>query len=136
MDDRVTVLASGALATAAMLLSLEAANALTPYRLGAPVAIARTLNLPPSVGLALFAGAGVLLWPPIFLAIGHRLAPESEAMRGGVLSLILWMGFAVVFLPSLDLSESVYFVVLSFLGHLVYGAVLGASFARLGGEHR
>lgn len=136
VDDRVTAVASGALATAAMLLFLWSVDAISPYRLRAPLTLAGLLNASPTVGLALFAGGGVLVWPLVFFAIGDRLAPESEAMRGVVLSLILWMAFAVVFLPSLALSESVYFVVLSFLGHLVYGSVLGASFAGLGGEHR
>ncbi len=136
VDDRVTAVTSGVIATATMLLFLWSVDAISPYRLQAPFTIAGVLNASPTVGLALFAVAGVLVWPLVFLAIGERLAPESEAMRGVVLSLILWMAFAVVFLPSLSLSESVYFVVLSFLGHLVYGSVLGAAFAGLGGEHR
>lgn len=136
VDDRVTAVGSGVLATAAMLLFLWSVDAISPYRLHAPLTIAELLNASPTVGLALFAFVGVLVWPLVFFAIGERLAPESEAMRGVVLSLILWMAFAVIFLPSLSLSESVYFVVLSFLGHLVYGSVLGASFAGLGGEHR
>lgn len=136
MDDRVIAVGSGALATAAMLLFFWSADAISPYRLHAPFTLAGLLNASPTVGLVLFAGAGVLVWPLVFFAIGDRLAPESEAMRGVVLSLILWMAFAVIFLPSLSVSESVYFVVLSFLGHLVYGSVLGSIFAGLGGEHR
>lgn len=136
VDDRVTVVGSGVLATVAMVLFLWSVDAITPYRLQAPLTIAELLNASPTVGLALFALIGVLVWPLVFFVIGEHLAPESEAMRGVVLSLILWMAFAVIFLPSLSLSESVYFVVLSFLGHLIYGSVLGASFAGFGGEHR
>lgn len=118
-----------------MLSFLWAADAFTPYRPRVHLTFAELLNTPPIVGLALFAIGGGLLFPLVFVVVGERLAPESEAMRGVVFSLILWMIFAVVFLPTLALSGSIFFVIFSFLGHLVYGSVLGWTFGRLGGEY-
>lgn len=57
-------------------------------------------------------------------------------MRGVVLSLLLWIVFSVVFVPTVSLRHFLVFIVLSLLAHLVYGSVLGFTFARLGGEHR
>jgi hypothetical protein len=136
VDDRLTAIASGVLATAAMLSFLWTMDAATPYRLEAHLAIAGLFGAPPTVGLALFAAMGVVVWPLVFFAIGQELAPGSELSRGVVLSLILWIAFAVAFFPTFDLGESMVFVVISLLGHLVYGAVLGLSFDRLGGQHR
>ena len=118
-----------------MLLFMWFADALTPYRLRAHLTIAGLLEASSTVGLALFVIVGVLVWPLVFFAIGTRLAPESEPMRGVVLALILWIAFAVAFFPTFELRGSMFFVVFSFLSHLVYGSVLGLSFDRLGGRH-
>lgn len=135
VDDRVTAVASGLLATAAMLAFMWPVDAFTPYQLQAHQAIAEMLNAPPSVGVAIFVVAGTLVWPLVFFAIGQHLAPR-EVMRGVVLSLLLWIAFSVVFVPGISLSHFLVFLVLSLLAHLVYGSVLGFTFARLGGEHR
>ncbi len=136
VDDRLIAVTSGVLATAAMLSFLWVADAFTPYRLQAHLTIAGFLGAPPNVGLALFVATGVVVWPLVFFAVGQELAPDSELSRGIVLSLILWIAFAVAFFPTFDLGESMTFVLVSLLAHLVYGAVLGLSFDRLGGQHR
>ena len=135
MDDRVTAVTSGLLATAAMLAFMWPIDAFTSHQLEAHRAIAEMLNAPESVGVAVFVIAGTLVWPLVFFAIGQHLAVR-EVMRGVVLSLLLWIVFSVVFVPSVSLRHFLVFIVLSFLAHLVYGSVLGFTFARLGGEHR
>jgi hypothetical protein len=135
VDDRVTAVTSGVLATAAMLAFMWPVDAFTAYHLQAHRAIAGLLNAPSSVGVAVFVVGGVLVWPLVFFAIGQHLAP-GEIMRGVVLSLLLWIAFSVVFVPAVALSEFLIFIVLTLLAHLIYGSVLGFSFARLGGEHR
>lgn len=135
MDNRVIALVGGSLATPVMLSFLWLADAFTRYRLRAHLTFAELLNAPPTVGLALFAIGGVLLFPLVFFLIGEHLAPEYEAMRGVVFSLILWVVFLVIFLPTIELVGSIYFVLFSCLGHVVYGSVLGWTFGRLGGEH-
>jgi cytochrome c oxidase subunit I len=134
VDDRITAVVSGVLATAAMLAFMWPVDAFTSYQLLAPRAIAELLNAPVTVGVAAFAAAGTLVWPLVFLVIGQHLAPR-DVMQGVVLSLILWIGFIVAFVPTFEPTRFLVFVLLSFLAHVVYGAVLGLSFDRLDGEH-
>lgn len=134
VDDRITAVVSGVLATAAMLAFTWPVDAFTPYQLLAPRAIAGLLNAPMAVGVTAFAAVGTLVWPLVFLAIGQYLAPR-DVMQGVVLSLILWIGFIAAFVPTFEPTRFLVFVLLSFLAHVIYGAVLGLSFDRLGGEH-
>lgn len=135
MDNRVIALVSGSLATPAMFSFLWVADAFTRYRLRTHLTFAGLLDAPPTVGLPLLAIGGIVLFPLGFFLIGEHLAPDSEAMRGVVFSLILWIFFVLVFLPTVGLVGSLLFVLFSHLGHLIYGSVLGWTFGWLDGEH-
>lgn len=136
MDDRVTALASGAFATAAMLATVSLAEVVAGYRVLVYRVFGGVVTIPETLGLVVFVACGVLVWPIVFLTIGEKLAPGREAMHGVVLALVLWIAFFVALVPAFDVTEVFPFIAVSLLAHLVYGLVLGTAFERLGGEHR
>lgn len=136
MDDRITALVSGALATAAMLATVYLAEVVAGYRVLVYRLFGGVVTVPETVGLAAFVALGVIVWPIVFLTFGESLAPENEAMRGVVLALVLWIAFFVALVPAFDVTGLFSFIATSLLAHLVYGLVLGIAFERLGGEHR
>ncbi|MFC6905992.1 DUF6789 family protein [Halalkalicoccus tibetensis] len=136
MDDRITALVSGALATAAMLAAVYLAEVVAGYRVLVYQLFGGVVTIPETVGLVVFVAFGVLVWPTVFLIVGENLAPTREGMRGVVLALLLWIAFFVALVPAFDVTELFPFIAASLLAHLVYGLVLGLSFEALDGEHR
>lgn len=136
MDDRLVALASGTLATAVMVLVLYAIDAGSAYQFLAYESLASLFGTSATIGLVLFVSSGVVVWPLVFLVIGQHLAPDSEVVRGIVLTELLWISFLLAFIPIADVWNTLYFVVASVISHLVYGAVLGFAFGRFGGSHQ
>ena len=99
------------------------------------------VGLEPSLelGLALFVANGALSLPLIFLTAGMFLPPhEPKYLRGVTFATLVWPGFLLAFWPGGELVIQATFLVVSLLGHWVYGAALGLVVTRLAAlpEHR
>lgn len=76
--------------------------------------------------------------PLVFLTVGAFLPPASRpALRGVTFAAVVWVGFVPAFRPRAGALTLAAFLVVSLLGHLVYGAVLGVVLDRATGvpEH-
>lgn len=135
MDDVPASISGGVVATIVMLGIFYGVAAMTGYAFRAPEVMATLINAPEILGLIVFVGAGMVLWPLLFVAFGWRLPGTTEATSGVVLAVILWVAFAVGFSQGLGREDLVAFVVVGLVAHLVYGGLLGTIYRRLG-EHR
>lgn len=99
------------------------------------------VGLQPSfeLGLALFIANGAISLPLMFLTAGMFLPPhEPQYLRGVTFATVVWTGFLLAFWPGGGLPGLATFVVVSLLGHWVYGATLGLVVTRLAAlpEHK
>lgn len=102
--------------------------------LGAYVGLDPSLPL----GLAVFVLGGTIVLPLLFLTAGTYLPPhEPRWTRGLVFASIMWTGFVIAYYPGGDALTAGAFVVLSLIGHWVYGGTLGYVLERVAGipEH-
>ena len=85
------------------------------------------------VGYVLFVIGGSVVWPLMLASIGLYLPGEQFSTRGAVFGAVIWTGFVFGFGATLGSSTLglAAFVVLSFLGHVAYGYVMGDVFDRL-----
>lgn len=85
------------------------------------------------VGYVLFVIGGSVVWPLMLASIGLYLPGEQFSTRGAVFGAVIWIGFVFGFGATLDSAALGLgaFVVLSFLGHVAYGYVMGDVFDRL-----
>ncbi len=89
----------------------------------------------PLVGWALHFGLGVIGWGVLF-AIFARVMPGPGLVKGLIFGIAAWLGMMVVFMPlaghgAFAMSLGMAPAVMSFVLHIVFGAVLGAVFATL-----
>jgi len=132
MRDELAAVAGGFAATAGIVLVLFAGDALTGYRTRSFAALAAFVSAQgtPSVGFLLFAAVGVLAWPLVFVSLLEYLPGGTDVVRGAVFGAPLWIGYAVVF--GAYTRSPVLFVVVTVVGHLAYGALLGLVYGTLG----
>jgi hypothetical protein len=85
------------------------------------------------VGYVLFVIGGSVVWPLMLASIGLYLPGEQFSSKGAVFGAVIWTGFVFGFGGTLDSTTLGFgaFVVLSFLGHVAYGYVMGDVFDRL-----
>lgn len=96
--------------------------------------VARFIGLPgdPALGFALFAAAGVVAWPLLFLALERYLPRGPDpAARGVVFGTILWVPFVITGRGDIDGPLLVFFGVYTLFAHWLYGFTLGAVYSRL-----
>ncbi len=132
MDDTLAAISGGVVGTVVMLVVLYAAEMTTGYAFQAPEVMATMFNAPPILGLALFVGAGAVLWPLLFAVFGWRLPGSSLITSGVVVALILWVAFTVGFSQGLARGDVALFVAVGLVAHLAYGAILGGAYQALG----
>lgn len=78
------------------------------------------------LGIGLFLVGGTVMLPLVFLVVGAFLPPETpRALRGVTFATIMWIGFAPAFWPRAGLLAVGTYLVVSLVGHWVYGATLG-----------
>ena len=97
-------------------------------------AIARFIGTPddPVLGFVLFALAGAVAWPLLFLALEPYLPRGPDpAARGVVFASILWIPFVVTGRGDVGGPLLVFFAAYTLLAHWLYGFTLGAVYARL-----
>ena len=139
-------IAAGLVATAVVSLLMVAqaaigvAPALNPVDLLGGL-IRRYAGVPagPILGWTLHLLVGALLWGGLFGRMGKRIPGRAYWARGLAFGLGVWVLAAVVFMPiagagvlGLGLGPAAVLVMLGL--HLVYGAVIGASYGALGGD--
>lgn len=102
--------------------------------------IGLVVGLEPSLplGVAVFAAAGMVVLPLLFVVAGAFLPPRAPPhVRGVTFATLMWTGFLLAFWPGGRWPTLVLFLLLSLAAHWVYGYVLGWTVHRLVGipEH-
>ena len=131
MKDWRAAIVAGIPATAVLILVLLASDALTGTDISPFELLAGFVGLEQQfLGFVLFVLVGVLGWPLVFLSFAGFLPGGTDAGRGLVFSIVLWVGFISSFGTTFE-GPIVTFIVASLLAHLAYGVVLGATYDRL-----
>jgi hypothetical protein len=80
----------------------------------------------PVLGIVVFGLGGTFVLPLIFLVVGSFLPPrEPRYLRGMTFALFFWTGFVPAFWPGTTTLAIALFIVVSLVGHCIYGATLG-----------
>ncbi len=78
------------------------------------------------VGIAVFAAGGVLVLPLFFVVTATFLPPDQPRWaRGVTMASLFWVTFLFLFWPGDGAFTAVVFLVVTLLGHWVYGLALG-----------
>lgn len=98
--------------------------------------IARFVGMPGELflGFLIYAAAGVVAWPLLFIAL-ERYIPRGPdpAARGVVFATALWLLFVVTGRGDLDGPVLIIYAAYTLFAHWAYGFTLGAVTARLRG---
>lgn len=90
--------------------------------------MAASFGIEPTValGLVLFVFGGTVALPLAFLVTGAFLPPESPRFaRGATFAMFFWVGFVPAFWPDGGVLTVTVFLLVSLVGHWVYGLTLG-----------
>ena len=80
----------------------------------------------PLIGVLVFALGGVFVLPLFFVVTATFLPPrEPRWARGVTMSTLFWVAFLYLFWPGGSMLADGVFLVVTLLGHLLYGLVLG-----------
>ncbi|SFC07781.1 hypothetical protein SAMN05444422_104149 [Halobiforma haloterrestris] len=129
-----SAIAGGVAGTAVMSLLLLLLEVETRSALKVFYVIARFIGTPddPAVGFALFAVAGTVAWPLLFLALEPYLPRGPDpAARGVVFASILWLPFVITGRGDIGGPLLVFFGAYTLFAHWAYGFTLGAVYGRL-----
>lgn len=129
-----SAIAGGVSATAVMSLLLLLLEVETRSAMDIFYVIARFIGTPenPTVGFALFAVAGSVAWPLLFLALEPYLPRGPDpAARGVVFASILWIPFVITGRGDIGGPLLVFFGAYTLFAHWAYGFTLGAVYGRL-----
>jgi len=106
-----------------------------PMMLGHPMDIAAMLGSMMgnswALGMALHWMNGVVVFPLLYAFVIYKLLPGSPTVRGAVWGLVLWLVAQAMVMPMMGAgffssnAGGVMAVVASFMGHIVYGGILG-----------
>ncbi|MFC6904142.1 DUF6789 family protein [Halalkalicoccus tibetensis] len=144
MDDTISAIGAGTAGTIVIVLVLG----LTEMTVGFGLHVFETLSTlfgseSPVPGLILFFAGGTLMWPMLYISLGQFL-PGTGPTRGMALAAILWVGFAPGFAGGVtgalapafieDGMGLVIYLIVTLIAHLVYGAILGGGYRKLGGS--
>ncbi|WP_380678547.1 DUF6789 family protein [Salinigranum sp. GCM10025319] len=79
-----------------------------------------------TLGMVVFGIGGTFVLPLIFLVVGSFLPPrEPRYLRGVTFATFFWTGFAPAFWPDSGALVIGVFLIVSLVGHCIYGATLG-----------
>lgn len=134
MNRPASAVAGGVVGTVVMstfllLLEVETREAIPVFEV-----IARFVGTPgqTAVGFVLFAAAGAIAWPLLFVALESYIPRGPDpAARGVVFATGLWIVFAVTGRGDLGGSVLAIYVGYTLFAHWAYGFTLGAVYARL-----
>lgn len=134
MNRPLSAIAGGVAGTAVMTLLLLLLEVQTREAIPVFDVIARFVGTPgnQTVGFVLFALAGAVAWPLLFVAVEPYLPRGPDpAARGAVLGAILWVAFVVTGRGDIGGPLLVIYAAYTLFAHLIYGFVLGAVYGRL-----
>ena len=118
-----TVLMMPVLVGVPQLLGLFSTGAITEF---AGFAAFFGIDPTPTLGIVVFGMGGTFVLPLIFLVVGSFLPPqEPRYLRGVTFAIFFWTGFVPAFWPGTTTLAIALFVVVSLVGHCIYGATLG-----------
>lgn len=108
----------------------------TPFVLGGPMdvvsALAAVLGTTWGVALAVHFVDGTFLFPTLYAWLVYPAVPAAPWLRGTAFGVLVWIGAEAFFAPIAGAgffhaaTGSAAPAVLSLIGHLIYGAALGA----------
>lgn len=141
LDPVRRVIAGGVAGTIVMAVVLLIGEAEARFELGISGALARYAGVPELyvVGLLVFFGFGMFVWPLVFLAVESYLARvpggSDPAVRGMAFSVPLWALYVFLASPFTG-NELVIALHIGFalFAHLLYGFTLGAVYFSLSDE--
>lgn len=116
------------MSTLLLLLEVETRSAIQIFDV-----IARFVGTPgdSAVGFVLFALAGVVAWPLLFVALESYIPRGPDpAARGVVYASLLWIVFVVTGRGDLQGPVLVIYVAYTLFAHWAYGFTLGAVYGR------
>lgn len=129
--------AGGVAGTALMSLVFVLMEVQTRYVLLIFDVIARFVRQPgnPYIGFLLFAVAGTVVWPLVFVALEDYIPRGPDpAVRGMVFAAALWVPFVITGRGNLAWPTVLLYATFTLFAHLVYGFTLGAVYASLSGS--
>lgn len=129
--------AGGVAGTALMSLVFVLMEVQTRYVLLIFDVIARFVRQPgnPYVGFLLYAVAGTVVWPLVFVALEDYIPRGPDpAVRGMVFAAALWVPFVITGRGNLEWPTVLLYATFTLFAHLVYGFTLGAVYASLSGS--
>lgn len=107
-----------------------------PQMLGGPMDIAKMLGdmtgVSWTVGMVIHFFNGTVIFPAIYALLLYRLLPGAPWLKGAIWGFILWLIAELVVMPMAGAGVfhaamgGMMAAMASLLGHLVYGAILGA----------
>lgn len=144
MDDALSAMAAGAAGSAVVTLILLVTEATSGFGAHVFLILAEMVGFQSMLlGMLFFFGGGALTWPLLYITLGRYLPGEGPT-QGMVFATILWLGFAPGFSGGTVGAAAPAFIeggagllvylIVTFFAHLVYGAILGAGYLRLGGS--
>jgi hypothetical protein len=136
MDRVPSVVAGGFAGTTVLSLLLLLLEVQTREQIQTFEVIARFVGVPGqyAVGFLLFAVAGVLAWPLVFVAVeGYLPLGPDPAARAVGLGIALWVAFVITGRGTISGPLLILFAGYTLVAHVVYGFVLGAVYAHLHG---
>ena len=123
----------GIAGTTVMLTLLAFFEVQTRSQIGFFEAVARFVGTPtqPVFGVILFAFAGIVVWPVLFVGVEPHLARSQDSrVRSLVFAGVLWIGFLMIGTDSVPPSATVLYAALMLITYLVYGLVFGEVYTR------
>lgn len=139
MHRAVRAIAGGAVGTALMSLVFVLMEVQTRYVLHIFAVIARFVRQPGNLylGFVLFALAGAVVWPLLFVALEDYIPRGPDpAVRGMVFAAALWVPFAVTGRGDLTGPILLVYATFTLFAHLVYGFTLGAVYDSLADDRQ
>jgi hypothetical protein len=144
MDDALSAMAAGAAGSAVVTFLLLITEATSGFGAHVFLILAEMIGSQSMLlGMFFFFGGGALTWPLLYITLGRYLPGEGPT-QGIVFAAILWLGFAPGFSGGITGATTPAFIeggaglliylLVTFFAHLVYGAILGGGYLRLGGS--
>lgn len=137
MNRPASAIVGGTVGTGLMSLFFVMMEAQTRYVAGIFGALARFVRLPGRLyfGFLIFAFAGIIVWPLLFVALEDYIPYSADpAVKGMILGGVLWVPFVITGRGSLGWPVVLVYISVSLLAHLAYGFTLGAVYASLSKE--
>ena len=124
-------------ATAVMTMMMYASPMMGMPKMDIAGMISGMLKMPWAIGMMIHLMMGVVLFPFTYATVLVGILPGPGALRGAIWGLILFILAQIMVMPMAGMGifssaspQQILMVIGSLMGHLVYGAILGAIIGR------